>query len=241
MQDAIFTFISMLSLIGNVFAATASPTPTSAIDDLKERLATKVAQLRQSQRKAIAGYIKEVSLSTFTVEVPGSDMKIELTDDINVFQTIKGKRTALTTDNIAKDDFVAVFGNLDTGLDLLHAKVVIIQRAPLARIYGIVTAIDRTEFTANIKTVDGQEFTVDIEKTTNVLTFDNDKSLVKGGFSKLSVGNTIHVVGTVVPKKDHRISALRLADLGNLTGATPTPTEEPTPTASASAAPKGTP
>ncbi len=212
-----------------VFAATSSgtPTPTSKIDDLKERLATKVAELRQTQKKAIYGTVKAVSVSTFTVESDTRELKIELTDDIKVFQMIKGKRTELTGENLAKDDTVSVFGEYDTGLDLLRAKVVVIQSKPRERVTGTVSAIDRKEFTVTITTTGGQEYVIDIEKTTNVLMFDQAKGLIKGGFSKLETGRTVHIVGTAVAKEDNRISAARLIDLGNLTGATPTPTPTP--------------
>lgn len=218
-----------------VVAATPSgtPTPTSKIDDLKERLATKVAELRQTQKKAIYGTVKAVSVSTFTVETDTRELKIERTDDITVFQMVKGKRTKLTTEDIAKDDIVSVFGEYDTGLDLLRAKVVVIQSISPERVFGTVSAIDRQEFTATITTADGQEYVIDIEKTTSALMFDREKGLVKGGFSKLETGRTVHVIGTAVAKQDNRISAVRLIDLGNLTGATPTPTptEEASPSA----------
>jgi cell division septation protein DedD len=221
--------------------STATPTPTSHIDDLKERLATKVAELRQTQQKAIYGTVKTTTVSTFTVETDTRDLKIELTDDIDVFQMVRGKRTALTTEDIAESDLVTVFGEYDSALDLLRAKVVFIQSAPLARVSGIVSAVDRKEFTTTVTTAEGQAYIIDIETTTNTLAFDAEKGLIKGGFSRIEIGKTIHVVGTAVAKEDHRISASRIIDLGNLTGdATPTPTEAPTPTASASATPKAT-
>lgn len=220
-----------------------TPTPTNKIDDLKERLATKVAELRQTQRKAIYGTIKAVSISTFTVETESRELKIELTDDLKVFQMIKGKRTDLTGEDLAEGDIVSVFGEYDTGLDLLRAKVVVIQNKPLTRVSGVVSEIDRKEFTVTITTSGGQEYVIDIEKTTNALMFDREKGLIKGGFSKLETGRTVHVVGTPVAKQENRISAARLIDLGNLTGATPTPTptEEPSPAATATATPKATP
>lgn len=229
MNAFILTLCSLLA--GSVIAATSS----ASIDDLKERLATKVAELRQTQKKAIAGTVKETAISTFTVETVGSNMKIERTDEIKVFQIIRGKRTQLTTDEIAKGDFVVVFGDLDTGLDLLNAKVVFIQSKPLDRVAGVVASVDRNEFTATVKTPEGQEYVIDIEKSSSVIQYDNDKGLVKGGFSKLIPGATVHIVGSAVPKKENRISALRLVDLGNLSGITPTAT--PTKEASSSATP----
>lgn len=244
MGQTLFTLISMFSLVGNVVAATASPTPTSTIDDLKERLATKVAELRQTQKKAVYGTVKTVTLSTFTVETATNDLKIELTDDIKVFQMIKGKRTELTGEDLAADDLVTVFGEFDTGLDLLRAKVVVIQSTPLVRVSGTVKDIDTKEFTATVTTKEGQDYIIDIETTTTALVFDKEKGLIKGGFSKLVAGNTVHVVGASVARVDNRISATRLIDLGNLTGTTPTATTTPTarltPTATASATPRAT-
>ncbi len=224
-------------------SSTATPGPTSQINDLKERLATKVAELRQTQKKAIYGIIKAVTVSTFTVETKTNDLKIELTDDIAVFQTLRGKRTELTTEDLAKDDIVTVFGNFDTGLDLLNARIAIIQSKPLTRISGVVTEIDREEFTVTLKSPDGKTSVVDIEKTTQALAFDPAKGLVKGGFSKMETGKTVHVVGTLSTKEDNRISAARVIDLGDQSGdqTTPTPTVEATPTASASATPRSTP
>ncbi len=131
MKTLILILVTLLLTTG-VAAQTATPssTPTETkqkLDDLKERLATKVAQLRQTQLRAIFGTVKATSVSTITVETKTSDVKIELTDEIVVTQMIKGKRTELTTEDLAKGDTVVVFGDYDANLDLLKAKVIFIQ------------------------------------------------------------------------------------------------------------------
>lgn len=214
---------------------TVSPTPTvtdksKQIDDLKDRLATKVAELNQSQRLAIYGTIKSVSISSFTVETPSKDLKIELTDDIKIFQKIKGTRTALATDDLAKGDIVTVFGQYDATLELLQAKVVVIQSTDPIRVAGIITEVNKTEYTITITTADAKTYTIDFETTTKTSVW-NGKELEKGGFSKLVVGDTIHVTGTAVAKKENRVSAARITNIGSdVTGAafTPSPTITPT-------------
>ena len=214
--------------------STASAT-TNKIEDLKDRLATKVAELRQTSRKAIWGRVKSTSLTSFVVEVPGKDVKIDLVDEIKVIQYLKGKRTILTSEDIAVNDQVAVFGTYDATLDLLKAAVVLIQAPLPMRVSGTVTARDDAQFTLTLTTPEGQEYIIDIEKATKTLALDpSTPSLVKSGFSKIAVGSTVHVVGAPVPKKDRRISADRIVDLGNLsrpnaqtTLAVPTPTEVP--------------
>jgi len=211
--------------------ATESATPTASdkakqIDDLKERLATKVAELKQSQRQAIYGTIKSVSVSTFTVETTIKDLKIELTDDIKIFQKIKGVRTELKIENLEKGDIVTVFGEYDATLELLKAKVVIIQSTDPLRIAGKITEVNKVDYAITINSADAKTYIIDFETSTKTSIW-NGKELEKGGFSKLLVGDTIHVTGTAVAKKENRVSAVRITNLGG--GTSPSPTLTPTP------------
>lgn len=229
-----------------VLAATSQPTSTISvtpkiiqspedaksqqIESLKERLATKAAQLRQIQRRAIVGMVKSTSVSTVSVETLTKEIKIELTDEIKVIQYLKGKRTILTTDDISKDDWVVVFGEYDVTLDILKAKVIVIfTPSKFIRRSGVISDIDKTTFTISLTSPENLPLAVDFEKSTQTQVWDKSKGLVKGGFSKLSIGDTIHVVG--LEAKSGNISASRIINLGNLTGAaTPTTIPSPTPT-----------
>jgi len=225
--------------------ATATPTVSDQmkqIESLKDRLATKVAELNQSQRTAIYGTVKAVSSTTVTVSTATKDIKIELSDTLKVFQMIKAKRTALTTDDIAKNDVVTVFGNYDTTLDLLKGAIVFIQTPDSVRISGKITATNKTDYTITIETPEKKEYTIDFETFTKTLAF-NGSALEKGGFSKLIVGDTIHVVGTAVPKKENRISATRILTIGesaNTKGIAVPPSPTPTPTGEKEITPKPT-
>lgn len=238
-----------------VWAQTTSPSATPAtstptakmkqIEDLKERLATKVAELRQSQRRALFGTVTSISLTTVTIETQTKNVKIELTDDMKVIQVIRGKRTELTTDALDKGDTVVVFGDYDATIDILKGKIIFIQGSLPVRISGTVTAIDKGEFTLTVETAEGQTYTVDIEKDTRTEGWDRTKGLSKSGFSKIALGDTVHILGTPVPKKDNRLSAQRIFNLGNLSGVTPTPSptlsEEATTSATPTTTPKTTP
>lgn len=215
-------------------SATPSATPVltgkaKQIEDLKERLATKVAQLRQTAKRAIYGTIKSKTISTATVETKTKDIKIELTDELKVYQQLKGKRTALTVDDVSKDDVVSVFGEYDSTLEVMKAKVVFIQAALPIRISGKVSAVNKTDYSFDVETAQGKTYTVDFETTTKATSW-SDKTLGKSSFSKIAVGATVHVTGFAVPKKENRISASRIVDLGTLTS--PTVNASSTPTAS---------
>lgn len=224
-----------LLIAGSVWAQTATPSATDKkIEDLKERLATKVAELSQTQRRAIFGTVKATSLSTATIETTTKDVKIELTDDIQIFQIIKGKRMQLSTEDLAKGDSVSVFGEYDATLDLLKAKVIFIQDDFPQRVAGTVTEVDAKAFTLTVQPIEEPKFIIDIEKSTKTSLWDGS-AIAKSGFSKIQIGDSVHVVGNPVSKKENRLSAERILNLGNLTGVprptpTPTPTSTPTPT-----------
>lgn len=203
----------------------ADATPSADLNDLKARLATKVAELRTTVKRAFTGTVKTVSVTSATVETPTKDIKIELNDQLSVAQIIGGKRTALSTEQIEAGDRLTVFGSYDETLDLMTPSFIFIEPAiTLAHESGIVSAIDEKGFTITLKTAEGRDVVIDIEKTTKTSSWDRTNGIVKSGFSKLAVGDTVHATGTTVAKTGH-IKATRVLTLGDLTGKRPTPTE----------------
>jgi len=215
--------VSALLLTTSVYAQTATSS-SEKLENLKDRLASAATQLRQSQKRAIFGTVKVTSVSTITVATKTSDVKIELTDNISVFQMMKGKRTALTTDQVTKGDTVVVFGDYDTNLEILKAHVIFIQDSTPERLSGTITAVNKKDYTITVETPGGQTYIVDFETTTKNFYWTRDKGVQKAGFTQLVVGDTIHVLETPEPKIANRVSAIRILDIGNLSGVTPTPT-----------------
>lgn len=239
----IIGFIQVVNAVSPTATPSATPTETKSqkLEDLKDRLATKVAELNTTERRAIYGTVKSTSISTITVETTTKDVKIELTDDIKVFQMLKGKRTELKIENVEKGDVVTVFGQYDTAVEILKAKVIFIQgTGDTQRIFGTITDAKKADYTLTVETGNGKSFVVDFETITKTSTWSSDKGIEKAGFSKLLVGDTVTILGTPVAKKDNRLSALRILDLGNLSGekpaTTPTPTEKGEATASSAKA-----
>lgn len=232
-----------LSLIATPVFAQA--TGSANLDDLKARLATKVAELRTVVKRAMYGTVKSVSLTSATIETKTKDIKLELTDDVMVTQVIGGKRTTLPLDDLAAKDVITVFGTYDETLDLLKAQYIFIESsAAVSRVFGTVADVDTKKFVLTVKTREGRTVLIDIEKATKTNEWTKEGGIVKGGFSKIAVGDTVHVVGKPVPKVENRVSASRILDLGNITGVvtpTVTPTRMASPSATAKTTPKPTP
>jgi len=224
--------------------ANTTPTPTplseeedrAQIEQLKERLATKVAELRTLVKRAMTGTVKTVSVASATVETDTKDIKIELEDSVGVAQIIRGKRTELTVEDLDEGDPVTVFGTYDATLDLLQAKYIFIESSvSYVRVAGTVTDIDTDNNTITVKTPTGKSHTIDIERTTETTAWSKSEGKTKSGFSQIETGDTVHVVGTPDKTDADRLSAARILDLGKLTlSATPTTTPTPEPEASES-------
>lgn len=256
----LIAFVSILTgypTVVKAATATSSPTlsatPKKSLDDLKERLATKVAELRTLVTRAIYGTVSSVSVNSAMIETTTKNYKIEYDDEVKIAQMINGKRTDLTIDDIDKADPVTVFGSYDSTLELLKAKFIFIESKKVyTRFFGTITTLDQQGFALTIQPADGKTMTADIEKTTKVSSWNATDGIVKSGFSKLTIGDSVHIIGTLDPKKDTNVIALRVLDLGNLSGEiTPTATLAPSPaspnasqggpTSTPSATPKVTP
>lgn len=211
----------------------------SKIDDLKDRLATKVAELRKLQKQAITGTVKEVSVATMSIETKTKTIKIDLVDDLPVVQFIKGVRTKLSIEDIAENDIVTVFGSYDSTLDVLSPGLVFIQNTLPVRIHGIIKSIDSDGGTFVLSHHDGTELTIDVQSTTKTERWSSIDGITKSGFSKLAVEDKVHVTGSYAPKSTTTIKATKVVSLGSLqlTDPTLTPTAEPTQLASPSATP----
>lgn len=239
---ALSLFMVGSKAIAQTSTVSATPATTSSnlkqVESLKERLATKVAEMRQTQKKAVTGSVKEITTTAMTLTTTAKDLKIEMTDELTVIQYLKGKRTTLAEDDISKGDNVVIFGDYDSALDIIQAKIVFIEPTTQnQRVSGIVTDINRTDYTLTIKTRDNKSYVIDIEGTTKTNIWTKSDGMVKSGYSKINSGDNLEILGVKTTKEDNRLSAVRILDLRDLSG-NPAVSITPTVTATATATPK---
>lgn len=223
---------------------TVSPTPAENLMDklkqikiLKEKIATKVAELREKEMAAIAGTVKAVAANSMTITSVKGERVITISEDVQVFLLSNSSRTPSTAEKIKQGDSIAAIGYVEDAKQTLVASYIYIQNRSIQHFSGKITNIDRTNFTITIKEK-LQEILVDIEKNTRTAAYDaKQDALVRAGFSKLAVGDTVHIAATPNVKEEQRFSALRIAAINFDTGTLPTTATTPTKAASGSASP----
>lgn len=255
----LFTILSLL-LINTppVLAQTVKPkasTPVSTptgdivsklkqIEALKEKIATKVAEIRDKDKKVSMGSVKSLGTNSVTITSRKGEETITYSDDTTFYYFKNGEKTETNAKKIVEGDLISVFGYLSEDKTKIVSKYIYIQ-TPSSHIIGKLVDIDKDNFILTIKEKQGNQL-VDVETSTKTFLYSKS-GWQKGGFSKFKLGDSIHVVGTPDTKDAIKITGNRIYILpqisqGNNTAnpsATPSgsktaPSKAPTPTKKAS-------
>ena len=205
-------------------ASSSSLDKLKQIRDLKDKIATKVTQIRQTSQGAMYGEVKEVSLTNLTLTNFKGDIPITLNSDITVYSLTDTGRKESSLGKITKGMSISVFGIYDEGKKNLDPRYIYIQNLPV-HIIGKIADIDTTNYTITVK--ENQTTTVvDIEKYTKSFKFDaSSGKWTQIGFSKLVVGDFVHILAVKDEKAEDRVHAQKIYALNFLTPAT-SPTQE---------------
>lgn len=186
------------------------------IRDLKEKIATKVSQIRQTSQGAVYGQVKEISPANLTLTNLKGDIQFTLNADIIVYSLTDTGRKESSLGKITKGMSISVFGIYDEGKKNLDPRFIYLQNLPV-RLIGKIADIDKTNYTVTVK--ENQTTTlVDIEKSSKTFKFDTSSSKwVLIGFSKLSLGDLVHILAIKDEKAEDRVQAQKIYTLNFLT------------------------
>lgn len=183
-----------------VFALEA--TPSGTIDDqnvklLREKIATKVEEMRKKDQRAYAGKIQKIEDTSITIaSTQGNDEKallIKIDETLtNIYRIAGTTSKEIKKSDLKKDDYVIVTGQqLNEGIeaDSIHIDEEFIVST------GSIIEVSKESFFLKVVTNDKEEYTLDIQNSTrqfmyNMKTKENERT----GFSKLKEGDAIHFV-----------------------------------------------
>ncbi|MBI3379249.1 hypothetical protein HY029_00680 [Candidatus Gottesmanbacteria bacterium] len=232
MKKIIFIVIIFAVLILNssiVQAITSTPTPSDSptptittfidklkqIEILKEKIATKVAEIRQTEKSGLNGTIKSVADTSITLTTKSTDQVISYSEDTIFFKMTDGVKSEPLDYKQAKKlksgDQLAILGYFDSSHSTFSAKYVYMTVTPL-HLIGKIADMDKTNYTITVNEPKGNTL-VDIETYTKIYSFTKKAGLVKSGFSKLKENDVVHIFATTNPKEETRASASKIVSL----------------------------
>ena len=217
-------------------AAETTITPTTAVTDkiqeLKEKVASRVAALKKEKMQGISGTVKSVSETVLILLKEDTEYSIQFDEDTIAYAIdINLRKKEIKLSDTEKDNYVTVIGVINTQEKSGTARLVI-EKEPNTVLVGKVDNVSTKDGTITVGGTDNKTYTVDIEVTTKNNLYDSTKeTLAKIGLSKIEAGSYIHVYG-IKGKEENRVTAARILILPREATAKeePTPTVQVTPT-----------
>lgn len=185
----------------------AKISPTVTVDDrdiqlFKNKVATKVAELREKNNRAIAGFV--IRSKDGLIHIKSSDATeydVKTDDNLTQYFQINGSsKKEIKRDDIVKDDYVIISGILN---DKTMDANVIYRDEYFFVASGKITAVNNVDFSLSIVDSEKDNITLDVEDSTKQYLLDvKTLELSKTGFSKIKEGDTIQLVAK---RKDIRV------------------------------------
>jgi len=221
----IFISLPVAAQSPTVKISSPSATPTDNIDKmqqikiLKEKIATKVAEIREKDKKALLGTVKQIEPSAITLTTNQGDRSISVSEDTLYFLLSKDGKTSTNIKKVREQDTISAYGYLSAD-NTVSTKYIFIQQ-PIVHITGKIADKDPKNYTITVSSAQGNQI-VDIETYTRTLIFTKEKTKKATGFSKLQLEQTVHIIGTPHPKEANRISASRIIIISSFDQVAPT-------------------
>jgi hypothetical protein len=197
--------------------AYAAPTPTSSttqtetnqINQLKNKIASQVSQLKLVEKRGIIGTIQAATNNQLTLMDTQGQLRYVDLDEITKYAAANG--SSLDVTDMKKGMVVSVLGIYNKDSQRILARFVDVEVVP-TRYTGQITAIDKANFQITMTTDEQKTEKVEIDTTSTVSSYSGGSSLSTYGFSKLSIGDRVGVVGYPDKKNSSLLIADRLID-----------------------------
>lgn len=179
---------------GLVATDSANTDAPSNIRELRDRLASVVAQLRRKDERVIAGEIKSLNTTSLEVDtIAGAISKIQLDETLTKYYRITGAaKEEIELKDVKVGQYAIVTGlNTDGGFS---ANEIYIDE-PFDSKAGRISEINSENFTFKLETFDKETISVNIERSVVQETL-NPKTLAleSSSFTRLKEGDTVHIV-----------------------------------------------
>lgn len=198
---------SALTATSSSEAAKKQDTFNDQVSDLKERIASRVAQLKLVEKRGVIGVVSDVSDTQITLSNLQNNTQFVDVDELTKFASPSAKETFGISD-IKKGDNLGILGLYNKQSRRLLARFVQTLKMPTI-IHGAVAALDDKNFIIEVATGQGNK-TIDVENITKTYSYAKGSELSRSGFSRIKENQRIMVVGFTDIKDKNRLIASRI-------------------------------
>src|SRR5260370_14888249 len=196
----------------NVAAANAaSPTigdTQNQIDNLKDRIASRVAKLNLVEKRGVIGKVTDASETQITLSDTDGNIKYIDVDEITKFTSPSSKGNFGILD-ITKGATIGVLGLYNKESRRILGRFVDVLNLHV-NISGGISDIDKPNFNAYMITPTGDTILIDVEAPTKTYVYTPGTGLTRVGFSKITKGERVTVIGFIDAKDNKKLVASRI-------------------------------
>lgn len=192
--------------------ATSSSNISKEVENLKNNLVKKVAQIQKKELRVVVGKVTESNETNLKVITEDATVyTVTLDDVVTKYYSLKsGTKKDLERTDIIKGSYVIVEGVV------AETKVTansIYLDTQLIVGTGNLATIDKVDFSIVVNSFNRERYTIDVESATKIALLDSKTlELENAGFSKIKEGDAVHFVLKVTgtEKEKNRYSAQKL-------------------------------
>ncbi len=213
----LFIFLFSFSLVGfkrihsQQSTASSSAQEEKKIDQLKEKIASKVAEIQNENNFGVSGYIDNIKNNLISINNDIGETYQIKTDEVitNYYQVINNRRQEIEPNEIQKGDFIIATGIIDG--NQVEANNIYKDENFLIQT-GQVIEINKDEYWIKVNTLEKEAVILDIETYTKKFLLNiKDYQFESVGFSKIKEGDsTIFVIKKTNNKQINRASAIKM-------------------------------
>ncbi len=222
----ILIILTICYLILNTYAYAASPSPTASteeqINELKDRIASRVAQLNLVEKRGIIGVATDVTGAQITLTDIKGDTRFIDVDELTKFDG-ESDNGSFGISDIKKGSALGVLGLYNKQSRRILSRTVEELVIP-KMLNGNIATIDSDNFILNVATDSPrgeagkkEQLQIEFETTTRSFSYNRtNQQLIKSGFSKIKIGESIFVVGFADETVKNKINAERIIILPDI-------------------------
>lgn len=171
MKKKIFTGLTLLFLMINLSISFAQTNDEKEIQELKDKLETKVEELQKKNQKAFSGAVVAIQDNVIKIQSDTTTYQIKIDPELTLFYLISGsqKQDAEMAD-VEKGTFIIAAGPINQ--KTIDANTVYIDTQFIVD-SGKVTEVNSTESYIRLLSVQNERFTIDIELATKKSLIDS--------------------------------------------------------------------
>jgi len=197
----ILAIVFVFTTAQGVFALTPSPTESQStssgdldpsVKSLKDKLESKVEEMTKGQQKVITGNIEKIQSDSIIISYQNQKLTLSTDDTITTFYSVSNGKKQINKSDLKIGDYLILKGVI---IDNNITANTVYRDDEYIVTSGKITDINTDTGTLKVVTIDKENLTVDIEKTTKQQMIDiKSLEFVPTGLSKIKEGDTIHIV-----------------------------------------------